>query len=64
LWHLETLALLGVLDMEKIEGYYLVSSCTLLGYKCKCQEDLLVCIFSCCGSLVERPTLVGSDDDR
>jgi hypothetical protein len=61
LWHLETLVLLGVLDVEKIEGDYFVFSCTLVGCKYRCQEGLLVCILAYCGSLVEQPALVESD---
>lgn len=44
LLNLETLVLLGVLNVEKIEGDYLVHLCDASeGYK----EDFLVCMISC-----------------
>jgi hypothetical protein len=43
LWHLETIAILRVLDMEKIKGDYRVHLCNAS----EGAKDMLVCMLSC-----------------
>ena len=60
LWHLETL-LIGVLDVDKIVGDYLVSLENLYDISVGVEEDLLMCMPYSFGSLLEQPSLVGID---
>ena len=60
LWHLETL-LIGVLDVEKIVGDYLVSLENLSDISVGVEEDLSMCMPYSFGSLLEQPSLVGID---
>jgi hypothetical protein len=58
---LEALVLLGVLDVEKKEGDYLVFLVHLCDASVGAKENLWMCILASCASLVEQPALVGSD---
>ena len=60
LWHLETL-LIGVLDVEKIVGDYIVSLENLSYISLGAKEDLSMCMPYYFGSFLEQHSLVRID---
>ena len=60
LWHLETL-LIGVLDVEKIVGDYLLSLENFSNISVGAEKYLSMCMTYSFGYLLEKPSLVGID---